>query len=54
MNKTIKLELNAIESGYLLATIYTKIKEKPEDKDLLENIYVKLKKECKKFYEETE
>ena len=53
-NKTIKLELNAMEAGYLTSLIYITMDQRPEDKAFLEKVFQRLKNESQVFYEEVD
>ncbi len=53
-NKTIKLELGAMEAGYLTGLINKTMAERPEDKDFLKKILQRLKSESRVFYEEVD
>ena len=54
LDKTIKLELNAMEAGYLTSLIYITMDQRPEDKAFLEKVFQRLKNESQVFYEEVD
>lgn len=54
LDKTIKLELNPMEAGYLTSLIYITMDQRPEDKAFLEKVFQRLKKESQVFYEEVD
>jgi hypothetical protein len=54
LDKTIKLELNPMEAGYLTSLIYITMDQRPEDKAFLEKVFQRLKNESQVFYEEVD
>ena len=54
LDKTIKLELNPFEAGYLTSLILVTMRQRPEDKDFLERLFQRLKNESQVFYEEVD
>ena len=48
----ISLELNAFEAGYLAGMLIKMIAERPEEKDILEKIFERLRNESEVFWEE--
>lgn len=54
MDWRCNIELNAFELGYLTALVNTRMREKPEDKVIIESLYKRLENECKKIYAQEE